>query len=283
MRRPLEIQAEVASMGTVVNLTNAFRGIASMNIMRNKAKVLRSREFFEDIWRMYSQVRVDEHFRYGRTRADNYSDKTLYVLITADSGLIGDIDQRLIALAMKSYDAAQHDILVVGKRGAQLLEQHKVPIIGHFKLPKKDVFAFDPLLKYIRRYTTTTVFYQSYESLTRQDIKRIDLNMVVEKMGKNAQAGADIISEDTCIFEPSVESVVAYFEHSMIKLALSEVIFESRLAQDASRFRAMSDANESAVGTMSSLHSQLNRAKRTVVDQRLKEVMSGLKKARSET
>jgi F-type H+-transporting ATPase subunit gamma len=283
MRRPLEIQAEVASMGTVVNLTNAFRGIASMNIMRNKAKVLRSREFFEDIWRMYSQVRVDEHFRYGRTRADNYSDKTLYVLITADSGLIGDIDQRLIALAMKSYDADQHDILVVGKRGAQLLEQQKVPIIGHFKLPKKDVFAFDPLLKYIRRYTTTTVFYQSYESLTRQDIKRIDLNMVVEKMGKNARAGADIISEDTCIFEPSVESVVAYFEHSMIKLALSEVIFESRLAQDASRFRAMSDANESAVGTMSSLHSQLNRAKRTVVDQRLKEVMSGLKKARSET
>jgi F0F1-type ATP synthase gamma subunit len=54
---------------------------------------------------------------------------------------------------------------------------------------------------------------------------------------------------------------------------------ESKLAQYASRFRAMSAAKERATDTLSDVSLMFNRAKRHEKDERLKEVINGLRKA----
>ena len=68
MRRPAEIAKEEALTGTLVELTSAFEGIASMRIAQIKNQVLQSTAFFDEIWAIYSQLRVDSLFRFGRDR-----------------------------------------------------------------------------------------------------------------------------------------------------------------------------------------------------------------------
>jgi ATP synthase F1 gamma subunit len=267
-------------MRTIVSLTNAFEGLASMRIIQSKSKVLQAKKFFEDIWAIYAQIRIDPSFKFGRNRYEHPIEKELYILITASGGLSGDIDQRLIRLMLKTFNKDKNEIVVVGKHGATQLAQQGVMYKKYFKLPEKDDINVEPLMQEVRLYRNTRVFYQSYESLTTQTVKSIDLNTIVESQSRTAKAGEEIISEETYIFEPSAFAVVAHFERSMVRLVLSEVIFESRLAQYASRFRAMSQANELATDVSDDLHTQFNRAKRAVIDQRLKEIMSGLKKAR---
>ncbi len=277
MKRPQEIAAEEASMGTIVRLTSAFESLASMRIMRNKNRVLKSRSYFRDIWQVYSQIRVDPEFNYGRHNFEPHNKKELYLLVTADTGLSGNIDQRLVDLALKTYNPTKNDIIVIGKRGALQLAQHNIACLRHFKLPLKDSFNVEPLVKAVQNYQNTKVFYQTYQSLTNQEIKALDINAVVESYAKNDQDDQSI-SEANYIFEPSTKEVVAYFERTMIRLTITEAILESRLAQDASRFITMKEANDSANEAAHDLYLQYRNAKRNVTDQRLKEIMSGLRK-----
>ena len=66
----------------------------------------------------------------------------------------------------------------------------------------------------------------------------------------------------------------------MMQIAISQLILESKLAQYASRFRAMSESHQRADESRIDLHLEYNRARRYVKDERLKEIINGLKKAR---
>src|SRR5581483_11103834 len=96
MRRPLEIKSEEQSMRTIVSLTSAFESLSSMKIMQTKNQVLISNQFFDEVWNIYKQIRVDVMFNFGRQAGESPIDREILILITAQGGLTGDIDQRLI-------------------------------------------------------------------------------------------------------------------------------------------------------------------------------------------
>ncbi len=284
MRRPQEIASEEQSMRTIVSLTSAFESMSSMKIMQTKGRVLISNQFFDEVWNIYKQIRVDVLFNFGRQEGETAIDKELLILITAPGGLNGDIDQRLIRKVRERYDPEKNDIIVIGHHGAMQLEQVHIKYEKFFDLPKSDNINTDPLVAEIRKYARSRVFYQNYISLSEQDIRDLDLGEVVSRMGKIAEEESDPeerITERTYIFEPSPFAVAAHLETSILRLTLAQFIFDSRLAQLASRFRAMSAAKDRSDEVAKDLHTQFNRSKRLMVDTRLKESLAGLKKIRA--
>lgn len=281
MKRPLEIKSEETAMQTIVGLTNAFESLSSMKIVLTKRDVQKSNVFFDEVWNIYKNIRVSGMFQYGRQAGQVTLDKELYILVTAAAGLSGDIDQRLIDLMEETYDPQKHDIVVIGQHGAQLLKQHNISYMKFFNLPKKDAINVEPLIEIVAKYHETHVFYQSYTSLMRQEVKSMRLSEIVETKGSKVSTDGSNITEDTYIFEPNALVVVAHMETSMMRLALIQMIFDSRLAQHASRFKAMSSSHKRASDAAKDLHSQYTRAKRSVIDQRLKEMRASLKKLKA--
>jgi len=284
MRRPLEIKGEEKSMRTIVSLTSAFESLSSMKMAQTKSKVLISNEFFAEVWNIYKQIRMDVMFNFGREAGAKPIDRELLILITAPGGMTGDIDQRLIRKFRERYDPEKNDILVIGHHGAVQLDQLKIKYNVYFDLPKKDYINVEPLMIEIKKYRQSRVFYQNYVSLTEQKIKDLDLSEVVSTMGKIADLDTvddEKISEKTYIFEPSAYSVASHLETSILRLTLAQFIYDSRLAQLASRFKAMTAAKERSIETANGLHVQFSRAKRALVDIRLKESLAGLKKIRA--
>lgn len=276
MRRPQEIAVEEQSMATIVGLTSAFESLASMRISQTKTQVLQSQAFFNELWHIYSQLRVDSLFRFGRTKGDNVIPKTLIIAVTAEGGFSGDIDQRLVSTMLKEYDPKLHDIIIIGHHGALQLSQLHIQYLKYYKLPEKDNdINVQPLIQIIKQYESTLVFYQTYLSLSQQEIRRIELKSAVQTAGSQAGKNEDIISELTYIFEPSSYDVIAHLERSMTEITLSQVILDSKLAQYASRFRAMTAAKERSTETMQDLHILYNRTKRSIADERLKEILNG--------
>ena len=105
MKRPSEIEREEIAMGTLVELTSVFEGIASMRIAQVKNQVLQATKFFDELWHIYSQLRVSAIFGFGRSQSgEDVINKELYVIITAEGGFSGDIDQKLIQLMLETYD-----------------------------------------------------------------------------------------------------------------------------------------------------------------------------------
>ncbi len=280
MRRPGDIAFDQRSMGTLVELTSVFEGLASMRIAQIKNQVLQAQSFFDVLWTLYTQLRVDSMFRFGRSQNIHpVIDKELIVIITAEGGFSGDIDQQLIALMLKTYDKEKQDIVVIGHHGAVQLAQSGIGFKKYFKLPERDQnINSEPIIAEVQKYRTTTVYYQTYVSLMVQDVKRISLATAVQQKGHTVNIAEEIISEDTYIFEPSTFAVVDHLERSMLQIAVSEVILESKLAQYASRFRAMSSSRNLADDLYSDLTLSYHRSLRSVKDERLKEIINGLRK-----
>jgi F0F1-type ATP synthase gamma subunit len=91
-----ELAIEKDTMGTMVELTSAFEGIASAHIAQIREQVLQSEQFFADLWRIYSQLRVDGLFRFGRgqKKEDKVIDKELLILVTSEGSFSGDIEPK---------------------------------------------------------------------------------------------------------------------------------------------------------------------------------------------
>lgn len=283
MRRPSEIEAEEMAMGTLVELTSAFEGIASMRIAQIKNQVLQATQFFDALWAIYTQIRVSSVFGFGRSKtAAVVSEKELYILITAEGGFSGDIDQKLIQLMLKTYDPEKNEIIVIGHHGAIQLAQRNIAYKKYFKLPSRDKdINVTPITLEVQLYKNTTVFYQEYVSLMVQDVKRIALSRAVQSQGQQAGESDEEINETNYIFEPSTYDVVDHLERTMLQIALSQLILNSKLAQYASRFRAMSASHQRADEAKGELHLDYNRSKRAIKDQRLKEIISGMKKSKA--
>ena len=237
MKRPAEIQKLINGTSTLVNLTGVFEGIASMRIAQIKNQVLQSESYFDRLWQMYSQITIAP-FGFGRQQSDEeVNPKELFIVITAEGGFSGDIDQKIITWMLEHYDKEKNDIIVIGHHGAIQLAQRGVSFKKYFKLPTRDDnINVSPIIKEVQTYKSTSVFYQTYISLSVQDVKRISLSKAVEEQGKDAVKTGEIINEATYIFEPTVFAVINHLERSMMKIALTQVILESKLAQYASRF-----------------------------------------------
>lgn len=267
-------------MQTLSELTGVFEGLASMRIAQIKNEVLQATEFFDELWHIYTQLRVDSLFRFGRSQLEELVlSKDLFLLITAEGGLSGDIDQKLVNWMLTRYDPSRQDIIVIGHHGAMQLAQRGVVFTKYFKLPVKDRdINVTPLIKEIQKYRRTIVFYQQYISLMVQDVKQIEIGTAILQQAKTAGSAEDVISEQTYIFEPSTFAVIDHLERSMMHIALSQLMLESKLAQYASRFRAMSAAHDTARELVDDLNIQYNHAKRAIKDERLREIITGFRR-----
>jgi F-type H+-transporting ATPase subunit gamma len=269
-------------MATLLQLTGIFEGIASMRISQIKSQVLQSTKFFNELWSIYSQLDVDKSFRFGREQATKAKDKDLLIIITAEGGFSGDIDLKLVNSMLEDYDRAKNDIIVIGRHGATQLDQHNVTYQKYFKMPSKDRnINVTPIIREVQQYRSTRLYYQEYVSLMTQDVKHIELSMAVKERGNASQKPDEVINERTYIFEPSAYAVAAHLERSMMQIAISQLILESKLAQYASRFRAMSASHDRADESRNDLRLAYNRAKRSDKDERLKEIINGMKKIKA--
>ncbi len=276
-----DLEGDLDAMKTMVDITGIFKGIASIRIAEIKDRVQHSQEFFNQLWHIYTQIRVDELFHFGRSqRTETIIEKELLIIITAEGGFSGDIDQKLIAWVLKSYKPEHNDIVVIGHHGVIQLAQAGIKVKRSFKMPEQDEnINVVPLIEEIQQYASTTVYYQTYVSLMVQDVKKMSLSTAVAEQGKVAGDSKEVINEKTYIFEPSTYAVVDHLESSMIQIVMSQLIMESKLAQYASRFQAMSRARDKADESYGDLNTLFARARRHIKDERLKEIINGLRKA----
>jgi F-type H+-transporting ATPase subunit gamma len=281
VKRPQELAKDVDLTANMVQLTSVFESIASMKIAQVKNQVQTAQAFFDELWNIYKQLRVNSQFKFGRDPDQKMIDKNLFIIITAEGGFSGDIDQKLIDMMRHQFSKSKHDIIVIGHHGAIQLAQYGVPYKKYFKLPTEDKnINTMPLANEIQQYKGTSIFYQNYVSLMVQDVRKLDLDNAIQQKGEKVENAEDEISEKTYIFEPSAYQVADHLERSMVQITLSQLILESKLAQYASRFQAMSAAHNKADESLRDMKLDYNRAKRGVKDERLKEIINGLRLSR---
>ena len=276
MRRPSQIEKDTIQITTVEDLTGVFESIASTQVAKVKGKVELSKQFFQLLWQRYTSLRIDPSTRITN-REIGETDKVAFIVISAEAGLSGDLDQRLIETMLQHYDPKTTDIVVLGTHGATQLKQRNVPFIRFYKVPETDRYIdVSPVINAVKSYSSIIVYYEEYVSLGQQDVKTIDLISSMREMSEDAEE--DTMTAEDTIFEPSLDLIADEMELTMMTLALSQTILESGLAQAASRFNAMAVAKKRAGEMIGDYKMEYHRAKRSESDRRMREVMVSIKK-----
>ncbi len=281
MRRASTIEKESVQISTVEDLTGVYESIASTQVAKVKNKVELSKQFFQLLWSHYVTIRIDPKTRITNRGPIDENSKQVFILISAEGGLSGDIDHRLIETMQQDYKPATTDIIVLGSHGATQLTQLGIPYMHYFQVEETDKYLdVSPVIDVIMPYSRVVVYYEEYVSLGVQGIKTIDLMSSMRGMSEDVDP-ADVITEADTIFEPSLDVIAEEMEMTMMTLTLSQTILESSLAQAASRFNAMAVAKKRAGELLGDYMLEFHRAKRSEADRRMREVMISLKKKRS--
>jgi F-type H+-transporting ATPase subunit gamma len=279
VRKASAIQKEAMEIETVQDLTGVFESIASAQVAKVKTKVELAKEFFELLWKLYTSIRIDPNSRITTKMMQSKNSRKVYVIISSETGLSGDIDQRLVETMLKNYNYSDTDVVVIGSHGQAQLAQRGVPIIRFFKVPESDTYIdVSPVIDAIENYSKITVYYEEYISLGVQGIKSIDLYSSIQNMTKEADERQDLITTNETIFEPSLDEIAELMERIMMTLAFEQSILESNLAQSASRFNAMALAKRRAWELLKLYELEYHRSRRSESDKRLHEILIGLKK-----
>lgn len=279
MRRANVVEKDMAGIGTLKDLTNVFESLASTQVAKVKNKAQLSQEFFNLLWQRYTAIRVDPKKRL--TYREGSNGRKVLVLISAEAGLSGDLDMRMIETMQNDYNPSNTDIVVLGSHGASQLSQRDIPYIRFFQVPESDNYVnVTPVINAIKDYEKIVVYYEEYLSLGQQEVRSIDLISHVQEMSEDASEG--VMTDQDTIFEPSLNEIADQMESTMMSLALSQTILQSGLAQAASRFNAMTVAEDRATELLGEYKLEFHRAKRSESDRRLREVLVSIKKKRRE-
>ncbi len=273
-----DLLKQLDEIAMIESLTEVFESIASLRIRQIKDRVVSSKAFFTELWTIYSQLRVDPRDRLrARAKAGSKRDKNAIIIITSSGSLSGEIDKKIIDRVLTEIDRSRDDIIVIGARGVVLLAEHKIKPVKVFDLP--DVtksIDVSPVVRLIDQYKSTTVYYQTFISLALQDVGKIELLLAARQLGdeqKKTEDKKELIYTSDYLFEPSLEEVLTYLESMMLGVALTQVILESRLAQYASRFTAMTVANNKAHEMRSDTKLKYHSAKRAERDEAAHELI----------
>lgn len=280
MRRPNIIEKDMTSVLMLRNLTNVFESLASTQVAKVKNKAQLSQEFFNLLWERYTAIRIDQKSRIT-ARGENGNGRTALILISAEAGLSGDLDLRLIETMQRNYDPTNTDIIVLGSHGASQLSSRGIAYKRFFQVPETDTYVkVNPVIEAIIDYSKIIVYYEEYLSLGQQEIRMLDLIIRMKEMSEDAEEG--VMTANDTIFEPNLDDIALQMEQIMMSLALSQTILQSGLAQAASRFNAMTTAEKRAGEMFDDFRMEFHRSKRAENDRRLREVLVGIKKKRRE-
>ncbi len=278
--RSRALKQNLETIGVIEDLTEVFQNTASVKIRAVRKQVLNSKLFFNDLWQVYRQLRVESRVLL-EDAAENR--KTLRLFISSPAGLGGASDAVVLQKLRANYDASKDDVMVLGSHGSALLHDSGIQPVRAFELPDiSKPFTVQPIVDVVRSYAATVAYYQSYVSLTVQQPSSLNLLLEAQTLTEEEKllverGETEIISSANYIFEPSLEGVCIMLEAAMIKITLTQLVQESGLAQLAGRFTTMTLAHDRAKRRHKNTVLEFLSARRTERDEITREIMVAAK------
>ncbi len=270
-----DIKNNIDHINTIKDISSIFEKIASIKINQIRHDVSARKEFYDTIWDIYVKLKAGNYKDDKSFKNQNRINKTAYVIVSSNSGLIGDMNNKIINLLKKEIkDKERYDVFVIGDKGKRILELEGIKYVKNytFKDEVNDEFTKE-ILDDIENYKVVSVLYEEYISLQEQNVKMQNLHVDVSSIPKE-----DVIEKEEYIFEPSYKAVLDYFESVMKDQMFAQILYESQLSQYASRMIAMSTANSKATNMYNNEIIDLNKVKRKIKDENARILFESFKR-----
>lgn len=250
------IEAEIGSLAGLGGIVSTYKEIAAGRITRTRTSVLKGHKFLNEINEIYQQVKssyknevaalmkqkkVKDPRKLSFVKRNN---KTIYILVSANTGLYGDLVRRTFEafedVASKAKQEG-NDVAVIGRLGFFMMVEAGLPTPAkYFDLADQTIEEekLREIALFLIEYEKVIVYYEEFKSIVKQDpaISDISGNPLAQQ------------PQDTRVvkylFEPSLEKVLEFFEKEIFSAIFEQTIKDSQLAKFGARLVTLDNASE---------------------------------------
>lgn len=247
-----ELTRESEFLTTLRTILETYEEIAATRMARIRSSVLGSRDFLLEINAIFQQVKtsyraqVELLMKNKRIKDPSKltfikrNGKVLYVFISANTGLYGEIVRRTYEVFIENLKKEPGDVAILGKLGLEFFNSEKTQIpVTYFEFPdnRMDNEVVQKIVEFIIQYEKVLVFYEQFNNVISQSPIVTNISgdpLPWEKGGPQARY----------FFEPSLEKIMEFFEKEIFASIFQQTIFESELAKFAARMVSLDFASQ---------------------------------------
>jgi ATP synthase F1 gamma subunit len=249
------IVRDMNELKTLQVVTRAYTEIAAVRMRKTRNSVLLNREFvtalddvFADVRASYTQEVV--RLATGRRGEEGitflaHNGKTVAVLLSANTGLYGDIIEKTFRLFLEELkrNPANIEVAIVGRLGLTLF-QSEMPQTPYtfFEVPDTNITpaSLAQLISHIVQYEEIRVYYPTFQSAIRQIPSRYTISAETPLSELQEKGGR----KSKYLFEPSLRDILVFFEREIFASLMDQSVREAQLAKYASRIMTLDRSGE---------------------------------------
>lgn len=243
-----QIDSEITSLENIHNLVQTYEEIAAGRMQKVKTSVLVSRDFLSGLDEIFQQVKFSyrkelESMKEGKGGTPNRRNgKTVSVLLSANTGLYGDIVQKTFDKFLAEVQENDSEIVVVGKIGKSMYEatQERLGLRDFTYFDLSDNASrpedFEEIISHIVKYEKVIVFHGKFQSILSQVAIAESLTGDMPETKKKAA------EQNMYIFEPNLQDIITFFESEILASIFEQAMHESNLSKYASRMVNLDNA-----------------------------------------
>lgn len=294
MANKRDITNEFAFLINLHGLVDAYEEIAAMRMRKMRSSVLTTRAFMAGVEEVFQEVKLSyRNELLGLMRKKKIKDvsrlsvikrngKTAAVLLSANTGLYGDIVRKTFT-TFASYVSKQNcEIAIVGRLGRNLFQAvFPTRKFQYFAMPDGHVDAqiVTQIATFLIAFEKIFVFYGQFENIAMQKPTMLDVygSAVQNQASEEQVVGGDKnVVTSKYFFEPSLEDIVRFFESELFASIFEQATYESHLAKFASRMFNLDLATENIGKRLRAVELGIRRIKHRTENSKQLSSLSGM-------
>lgn len=277
MSQLIHLRHRIKAIETIKKITQAMRLIAMSAHSQLKNKQERLFIYQKKMSELMSKISTDDSLTFNNIQLLATSKKKLIILVGSQKGLCGSFNSSLLSFfrsQLSHYSLEFTDFIIIGQRISQLLTH--LNLISHHEtyssftaqdIPKISEKIINSCIE-TKQYNEVNIISNKAKTFFIQapDIQNIFSIEFNQNMQKTE-------SEKYIIEEPKDELFSKIFFQTL-DLKIQTILFESLLAEQASRFIAMDQATRNAQNLYDATMLSYNKLRQTKITQELTELGS---------
>ena len=283
-----DIKRRIGSVKNTKKITRAMKMVAAAKLQNSQKKARDAKPFFTKTRKILSDVYKfsgikNEHPLLKKSEGE----KQLLILISADRGLCGAYNARVIETAGKYLkENPNTEIYALGSKARDYFKRRNYDFIKEYEqIEDYPSFYFarqltDEIIEIFKgkKFNQINVIYTHFNSALSQKVKNITLLPIdSDEIDKELSDKGEKASEEHVdyIYEPSAKEILDLLLPKYINNTMYSMLLESKASEFGSRMTAMDNATENANEMIDDLTLKYNRARQATITKEITEIVGG--------
>lgn len=279
-----EVTEEFDRVSAIKDVLETYEEVAATRMQNTRSSVLAGRLFIAELNYIFQQVKSSHRNEVlKRMKTKNIKDpskltfierngKTLYVLLSSNTGLYGDIIKKTSDLFISLVRKEKADAVIIGRIGLELFKNAGLLITyNYFDFPDEKVNneSLRKIISYILQYERTFIVYGRFENIVSQ-------KPIVTSISGDPLASSQGASNVKYFFEPSLDKIMKFFEAQIFASLFDQTVFESQLAKFASRMTSLEQRVENIQDILKDMALEKEKIRHRIMNKKQLETFSSM-------